>query len=149
MNITTRGKRHLGACIGSEDYRREYCGDLVERWTKDLEPLCEIADTQPQAAYAAFTKGYKSKFSYFIRTIEGFEQFTEPIDSLLSDKFLPALFGGQCEVFNNHRDLLSLNPSEGGLGISTISTIATEQHQASVKITDTCQCNFKSEKCNA
>lgn len=94
MNITTRGKRHLGACIGSEDYQQEYCGDLVERWTKDLEPLCEIADTQPQAAYAAFTKGYKSKFSYFIRTIEGFEQFTEPIDSLLSDKFLPALFGG-------------------------------------------------------
>ena len=53
VNITTEGKRHLGAALGSADYRDEYSNKLVEDWTKQLSVLCEIAMTQPQAAYTA------------------------------------------------------------------------------------------------
>ena len=45
VNITTEGKRHLGAALGSADYRDEYSNKLVEDWTKQLSVLCEIAMT--------------------------------------------------------------------------------------------------------
>ena len=59
VNVTTDGKRHLGAVIGSENYRKEYCEKLVKNWVSELTKLSEIADTQPQAAYAAYAKGYR------------------------------------------------------------------------------------------
>jgi hypothetical protein len=134
VNITTEGKRHLGAVIGSAEYKKEYCEDKVNNWVKELTILCEIAETQPQSAYAAFTQGYRSKFTYFLRTIENFEQFVNPVETVLTEKFIPALFG--TEAPNNiPREVLSLNPSEGGLGITILSKEAGEQFLASTNIT--------------
>ena len=39
VNITTEGKRHLGAVIGSETYKREYCEEKVDTWIKELSTL--------------------------------------------------------------------------------------------------------------
>ena len=47
----------------------------------ELEALSEIARSQPHAAYTVFTKGYKSKFTYFMRTIESFEDYVDPAAS--------------------------------------------------------------------
>ena len=60
---------------------------------EELTNLNKIAETHPQMAYAAFTKGYMSKLTYYMRTIEGFDQFISPVDDKLNDKFIPALFG--------------------------------------------------------
>ena len=68
-------------------------------------------------------------------TIEGLEYFVSQVDNLISENFLSVLFGIDCSVITEHRDLLSLNPSEGGLGISILSSEAQEQHSASKKIT--------------
>ncbi|CAH3191184.1 unnamed protein product, partial [Porites evermanni] len=46
VRITTEGQRHLGA-----------------GWRESIELLAEIVKSQPHAAYA---KGYKSKFAYFM-----------------------------------------------------------------------------------
>ena len=54
--------------------------------------LAEIVKSQPHAAYVAFTKGYKSKFPYFMRTIDSFEDYVEPIEEAINDIFLPVLF---------------------------------------------------------
>ena len=72
VNINTDGKRHLGAVIGSANYKQEYCQEIVQNWVSQLKLLCEIFQRQPQAAYTAFTKGFHSKFTYFTRTIENF-----------------------------------------------------------------------------
>ena len=50
VNITTEGKRHLGAVIDSKRYKDEYCMEKVEAWSAELECLVEIAETEPQAA---------------------------------------------------------------------------------------------------
>ena len=60
VNITVEGKRHLGAVIGSKDYKDLYCNGKVSEWVKELTSLSDIAKTQPQAAFIAFNKGYKS-----------------------------------------------------------------------------------------
>ena len=38
-------------------------------------------------------KGYKSKFSDFVRTIESFEDYVDPIQEAIDDLLLPTLFG--------------------------------------------------------
>ena len=57
VNITTEGKRHLGAVIGSTEYRDEYVKSLVKDWNNQLNILSTIAETQPQAVYLAFASG--------------------------------------------------------------------------------------------
>ena len=69
VNITTEGKHHFGAVIGYQEYKDRYCTDKVQRWKGEIEILADIAKIQTHAAYIAFTKAYKSKFTYFMRTI--------------------------------------------------------------------------------
>ena len=43
MNITLNGKRHLGAVIGSQEYRDEYVIIKTDQIANELNNLCEIA----------------------------------------------------------------------------------------------------------
>ena len=58
-----------------------------------MKVLTEIAKTQPQSAYVGFTKGFVSKFTYFLRTIEGFEEYTDMLQEVINDAFVPSLAG--------------------------------------------------------
>ena len=44
-------------------------------------------------AYAAYIKGYMLKFTYFMRTIEGFNEYLAPVDEVLNNDFISTLFG--------------------------------------------------------
>ena len=50
VNITTEGKRHLGAVIGSKEYKDQYCRDKVQGWVRDFLSLAEITKNKPHAA---------------------------------------------------------------------------------------------------
>ena len=89
INVTTAGKRHLGAALGTQDFKTAYCKDKIEIWAKELNVLSGFAVSQPHAAFSAFSKGFKSKFTYFFRTIP------EPIECVLENKLIPALFGSE------------------------------------------------------
>ena len=93
VNVTTEGQRHLGAVIGCQEFKDQYCREKVLRWKRELEALSEIARSQPHVAYTVFSKGYKSKFTYFMRTIELFEDYVDPIQEAIDDLLLPKLFG--------------------------------------------------------
>ena len=90
VNVTTEGQRHLGAVIGSQEFKDQYCREKILRWKGELEALSEIARSQPHAAYTVFSKGYKSKFTYFMRTIESFEDYVDPIQEAIDDLLLPS-----------------------------------------------------------
>ena len=51
LNITVKGKKHLGAIIGSEDLKKRYFEELINDWCKELNILSEIALIEPHAAY--------------------------------------------------------------------------------------------------
>ena len=92
VNKTCEGKSHLGTVIGSKDYKDIFCGEKISKWKEELETVVEMAKSQPQAAYIAFTKGYKNKFTYFMRTIDSFEHYTNPVDEVINEMhFLPFL----------------------------------------------------------
>ena len=69
VNVTTEGLRHLGAVIGIKRVQRSKFSGKILTWKGELEALSEIARSQPHAAYTVFSKGYKSKFTYFMRTV--------------------------------------------------------------------------------
>ena len=48
-----------------------------------MKSLAEISKSQAHAAYIAFTKGFKSKFTYYLRTIESFEEYVDPIEEVI------------------------------------------------------------------
>ena len=96
--------------------------------------LADIAKTQPQAAYAAFVHGERHKFTYFMRTINGMEEFLAPLDKVIAEVFLPALLGK--DTLPNHlRSLFALPLRFGGLAIPILSEMSQQEYHDSLKVT--------------
>ena len=134
LKVTSAGKRHLGAVIGSQDYKNEYVNNLVTTWKEELETLSKIAEIQPQAAYSAYVHGFKGKFVYFLRTIPNINDHLQPIEEVIRNNLIPAITGGhQCS--DEERKLLALPVRLGGLGIDDICKISTHEYESSRKVT--------------
>ena len=145
VNITTEGQRHLGAVIGSSDFKNLYCSTKVAKWMEELMNLNEIAEVHPQMVYAAYTKGYMSKFTYFMRTIDGFHEFLTPIDEVINDHFIPTLFGSDSQL-PELREVLELRTSDGGLGMPVLESSARHQFHSSCKITSPHVASIKNQE---
>ena len=126
IKITTTGKRHLGAALGSQDFKKEYISEKVEQWMKEIEKLSEIAESQPQAAYSAYVHGYQHKFRYFLRTIADIREELKPLDLLITSKLIPSIIGSQLGEIE--REVLSLLVRHGGLGIETSSSVSDDEY---------------------
>ena len=60
VNITSNGKLHLGAVIGSEGaFKEEYVCEKIDEWITEIEALVEISLIEPHAAYAAYVHGFQ------------------------------------------------------------------------------------------
>ena len=86
------GQRHLGAAIGHRDYTVTYVTSKVQAWCDEVKPLAEIADILPHAAYAAFTHGLFSRWSYLLHTIPDITDLLQPLEDVIHRLFIPALF---------------------------------------------------------
>ena len=64
VNITSNGHRHLGAVIGSKQFRDDFVSNKVMQWCEEVELLAGIALSHPHAAYAAFIKGLTSRWLF-------------------------------------------------------------------------------------
>ena len=132
IKLTCEGKRHLGASIGSNDFKSKYIGEKVTDWLTELRRLTEYAKTEPHAAYAIFCRGFIHKFTYFMRTIEGISDHLKPLDEVIKNEFLPTLL--DAIVCEEDLAVFSLPVRYGGLGIQMPSEIASEHFESSMKI---------------
>ena len=133
IEITTSGQRHLGAVIGSEEYKINFCKKLVSEWVSEIEQLALIAKTEPHAAYTNFTFSTKLKWNYALRTIPEIKEHLDPLEDTIHHKLIPAIIG--TEVSKDHRNLLSLPPKLGGMGIINPTEIAEDEFQNSKQLT--------------
>ena len=99
-----------------------------------MESLAEISKSQPHAAYVAFLKGYKSKYTYYLPTIESFEEYVDPIEEVIHTSFLPSLFGRAEPLPEELKELVSLSPAQGRIGIPDLKRESLEQFNASLDI---------------
>ena len=69
----------------------------VECWVNEVEKLSKITETQPHAAYAAYTHGLSFKWNYLLRITDWEEnQLKDILESLkrsIQSHFIPALTG--------------------------------------------------------
>ena len=132
INITTEGRKHLGAALGQRSYLEEYVGSKVKEWISEVTLLAEFAISQPQACYAAFTFGLRHKWTYFMRTLPDIEDLLEPLERAISDVLIPSLTEHNCSVAE--RKLLALPARMGGLGMTNPSESAESEYSASIRM---------------
>ena len=70
-----------------------------------------------------------------MRTIESFEDYTDPIHEVINEIFIPTLFGQMEPLADSLQELITLTPTQGGLGIPLLKEEAPQQFAASKKIT--------------
>ena len=134
IKITTQGKRHLGAVIGSDIYKDKFINEKINTWIKEIRVLSDIAKIEPQAAYSCFIIGYKNKISFFLRTIPNISIHLKRLDEVITTEFIPAITNGiQCNELE--RSFLSLPTKMGGLAIPIFSEISDLEYEYSQSLT--------------
>ena len=138
--VSAEGERYLGGAIGTCTFIRQFIERRVEQWVKELKNLCKIAETQPHAAYAAFTHGLSSRWNYLLRVIDWEESESkhalESLENTISSHFIPALTG-QPPPGEHTRELLALPARLGGLGlINPITSAKAISQQVSAPLVD-------------
>ena len=89
--ITTEGRKHLGAALGSREFFEEYVDEKVEAWVAQVTSLAEFATTQPQSSYVAFVFGLRHRWTFFLRTLPDIAPFLEPVELAITDLLVPAI----------------------------------------------------------
>ena len=52
VEIITTGARHLGAAVGTEEFKHGYVKKKVDAWVQCVKTLAAIASSEPHAAYS-------------------------------------------------------------------------------------------------
>ena len=120
--------------MGSKEFKEEYVKMKVEEMTMELKKLSKIGETEPHAAYAAFTHGWKHKWTYLSRTIADIGELMRPLENCIRYSFIPAITNGH-KCNDEERLILTLPPRLGGLGIPNPVTSADQEYNTSLKVT--------------
>ena len=134
MKIITDGQRHLGAVIGSNQYRKYYVTEKVEKWVQDIKELSTIAVEEPQVALSAYTKGICHRWTFIQRTVPGISELFSPLEESIREDLIPAIVGRK--VSDLERSIMSLPVRHGGLGIANPIECADREYHASAVITE-------------
>ena len=133
IKITVEGQRHIGASIGSDDFKREYVSKKVENWVNDVENLTVIAKDEPQAAFSAFNIALSRRWSFIQRTISGISELFQPLEDVIREKFIPAIVGKH--ISDIERRMFALPYRHGGLGIQNPVLTADREYSTSIEVT--------------
>ena len=134
VNITAQGKKHLGAAIGSFQFKQEFLRGLVDKWVLQIKTLAEIAAFEPHAAYTAFTSCIRHRYTFYLRTIPDISELLQPLEDEIRLTLIPSLTEGR-GVTDDERKLLSLPPRLGGLGIISPVDTSDFEHESSTTST--------------
>ena len=115
ITITTEGKRHIGAALGTLAYKNEFVNEKVAKWCADVSKLAEFATDEPQLALTAFNMSISKRWSYTQRTIPDTAELFQPLENTIKDVLIPAIVGRA--ISDTEREILSLPLRYGGLGI--------------------------------
>ena len=141
IQITTSGKRHLGAALGTDEFKTEYISEKVEQWCLNMKKLVKIAKCQPHAAYAPYIHAEQHKYTYFLRTITQITDQLNPLDDIITNEFIPALFG--TNITPEDREIFALPIKQGGLGLRLWKNEANVIYQTSKTFTQPLQNQIK------
>ena len=100
------GTRHLGAAIGSDEFKAKFVGKKIKTWVATVQKISQIAQSQPHAAYATFTHCLQRQWTFVSRSMPGVAELLKPLENEIRTSFIPALL--RRNVSDTDRELLSL-----------------------------------------
>ena len=106
---------------------------MVDKWVLELQELSKIAKTEPHAAYSNFVFSFKMKWNYYMRTIPNLSDHLQPLENVISNDFVPSLFGSK--VKDLVRRLIALPSKLGGMGITNPIEIANDEYENYIRST--------------
>jgi hypothetical protein len=133
VKITTEGRKYLGSPIGTKEFVKSFVAEMVSDWEKELVDLTQISKKEPQVCYAAYIFGLSKRWLYIMRTTSEIAELFEPLESCISEQFLPTLF----KQFNADtlRKVIALPAKLGGLSIFDPTKIAADEYKYSTSAT--------------
>jgi hypothetical protein len=69
IKIVEDGVKYLGGVIGCKSFTVSVLKSKVQSWCEQLDILIKIAESEPHAAFSAFTHGISSQWLYFSRVV--------------------------------------------------------------------------------
>ena len=69
INMTSNGKKYLGAVIGSRSYKEDFINEKIDQRIKEVKLLSKIAKIESQCELCCFISRYKHKLNYYTRTV--------------------------------------------------------------------------------
>ena len=106
----------------------------VRKWSEEIKQLANVAQTQPHAAYCAYTNGLSSRWSFLSRAIPDISDLLQPLEEAIQQHLIPALTG-RPPCSREERDLLALPVCLRSMGI--INPVSSSQRifEASLRLT--------------
>ena len=144
IQITCRGQRHLGAIVGTPEYKEEYIRDKVREWKEDIKTLASIAKTEPQGAYSAMVFAIQHRWKFIQRTVPEISEYFEELEYEINNTLLPAIIGR--EISEQEREIIALPVRLGGLGIPMPDKECKHEYEASRQITNSLRDVIVSQK---
>ena len=121
--------RFLGGFLGGASARDAFVLAKVDQWVSDIHHLSHMAESQPQAAYAALTKSLQREWIFLQRVVPMCCTLFANLETTLLSSFFPAMFG--CEISSLEQRMFSLPVRFGGLGVDLPVTSADSMYAAS------------------
>jgi hypothetical protein len=128
------GSRCLGGGIGTSEYRDAWMRMLVEGWETDVRKLSAFGLTHPHHAYCLLVRNVIPQWRHSMRTTRCSPDVFAPLETALVSGFFPAVFGWRPDD-PWLRNRCALPTRHGGLGIPNPVRMASEQYDASSRMT--------------
>ena len=119
----------------------------MKEWSKEIKHLTQVAVSQPHAAYAVFTHGISSRWSYVLRTIPEIHDILLPLEDTIRQLFISALTG-RPTCYTLERDLWPFLSDLGDSAFINPATLSPTAFQASEQLTGPLEVLIVSQEMN-
>ena len=134
INITTEGHKYLGSFIGTDAGKKKFIAKQIEDWTKDIDALAEIANSEPQLAYSAYIYGTSKRWQFVCRTTPNITEEMKVLEEIIAKKLIPVVCG-KSSVTSEMRSVFNLPARMGGLSFLDPSAEAEHEYINSTNAT--------------
>ena len=117
VKIVVDGARHLGAGLGTVEFKREFVRNKVDKWVKDVEELAFIVNIEPRAALSAYNTGLCQSWTFLQRPVKHISDLFHPLEEVIRAKLIPAICAKNIDDLE--RRIAALPYRYGGLGIES------------------------------
>ena len=148
------GHRYIGGLIGESEAEKRCLAGKVTGWAESVETHAGVSRKHPQSACAGLQKSLQQEWVFLQRVTPGIGNAFGPVEKVLRDTFVQALFEGLGEGAPE-RVVIRLPVKQAGLALLYPTLMAPENWTASCVITGHLiaelrgQVEFRTSDCSA